>query len=114
MDKNGPTAVMHSIAKLDQSKGIGGSATNYRFAKNFITAPNGNAAVRDFIRTFMENDCFEIQFNVIDKKDLLEARAHPENYRTLLVRVAGYSDYFVNLAENVKDEVIARTENGGV
>ena len=114
MDKNGPTAVMHSIAKLDQSKGIGGIATNYRFAKNFITAPNGNAAVRDFIRTFMENDCFEIQFNVIDKKDLLEARAHPENYRTLLVRVAGYSDYFINLAENVKDEVIARTENGGV
>ncbi len=114
MDKNGPTAVMHSIAKLDQSKGIGGIATNYRFAKNFITVPNGNAAVCSFIRTFMENDCFEIQFNVIDKKDLLEARAHPENYRTLLVRVAGYSDYFVNLAENVKDEVIARTENGGV
>lgn len=67
-----------------------------------------------FIRTFMENDCFEIQLNVIDKKDLLEARAHPENYRTLLVRVAGYSDYFVNLAENVKDEVIARTENGDI
>ncbi len=114
MDKNGPTAVMHSIAKLDQSKGIGGIATNYRFAKNFITAPTGNAAVCSFIRTFMENDCFEIQFNVIDKKDLLEARAHPENYRTLLVRVAGYSDYFVNLAENVKDEVIARTENDGL
>ncbi len=114
MDKNGPTAVMHSIAKLDQSKGIGGIATNYRFAKNFITAPNGNAAVCSFVRTFMENDCFEIQFNVIDKKDLLDAREHPENYRTLLVRVAGYSDYFVNLAENVKDEVIARTENGGV
>ena len=114
MDKNGPTAVMHSIAKLDQSKGIGGIATNYRFAKSFVTSANGNGAVCSFIRTFMENDCFEIQFNVIDKKDLLEARAHPENYRTLLVRVAGYSDYFVNLAENVKDEVIARTENGGV
>ena len=114
MDKNGPTAVMHSIAKLDQSKGIGGIATNYRFAKNFVTSPSGNAAVCSFIRAFMENDCFEIQFNVIDKKDLLDAREHPENYRTLLVRVAGYSDYFVNLAENVKDEVIARTENGGV
>ena len=114
MDKNGPTAVMHSIAKLDQSKGIGGIATNYRFAKNFVTSRGGNDAVCSFIRTFMENDCFEIQFNVIDKKDLLDARAHPENYRTLLVRVAGYSDYFVNLAENVKDEVIARTENGGV
>ena len=114
MDKNGPTAVMHSIAKLDQSKGIGGIATNYRFAKSFVTSANGNAAVCSFIRTFMENDCFEIQFNVIDKKDLLDAREHPENYRTLLVRVAGYSDYFVNLAENVKDEVIARTENGAV
>lgn len=114
MDKNGPTAVMHSIAKLDQSKGIGGIATNYRFAKNFISAESGKTAVCHFIRAFMQSDCFEIQFNVVDKQVLMEARQHPEEYRTLLVRVAGYSDYFVNLAENVKDEIINRTENGGL
>ena len=112
MDRNGPTAVMHSIAKLDQSKGIGGIATNYRFEKNFISSPIGNAAVCDFIRCFMRSGCFEIQFNVVDKQVLLEARKNPEAYRTLLVRVAGYSDYFVNLADNVKDEIIKRTENG--
>ncbi|MBO5648312.1 MAG: hypothetical protein J6S76_00185 [Clostridia bacterium] len=114
MDRNGPTAVLHSIAKLDQSKGIGGIATNYRFAKNFISSTQGNAAVCSFVRSFMDNGCFEIQFNVIDKKELLDAREHPEQYRTLLVRVAGYSDYFVNLGDNIKDEIIARTENGGI
>ncbi|MBQ7301453.1 MAG: hypothetical protein IJW77_16630 [Clostridia bacterium] len=113
MDRSGPTAVMHSIAKLDQSKGIGGIATNYRFAKNFIQTKAGNTAVCNFIRSFMKKGCFEIQFNVVDKQTLLDARENPDAYRTLLVRVAGYSDYFVNLAENVKDEVIARTENGG-
>jgi len=112
MDKNGPTAVMHSIARLDQSRGIGGIATNYRFAKNFINNENGNQVACNFIRTFMRSNCFEIQFNVIDKEVLLAAKENPEEYSTLLVRVAGYSDYFVNLAENVQDEIILRTENG--
>lgn len=111
MDRNGPTAVMASIAKLDQSKGIGGIATNYRFERNFIASPSGNEAVCDFIRCFMQSGCFEIQFNVIDGQVLLEARKNPEAYQTLLVRVAGYSDYFVNLADNIKDEIIKRTEN---
>jgi len=62
----------------------------------------------------MASGCFEVQFNVVDGKELVEAKKHPEQYRTLMVRVAGYSDYFNNLADNVKDEVIARYEYGAV
>ena len=114
MDKKGPVAVMRSIAKVDQRDGIGGIATNYRFAKPFITGEKGKRAVADFIRAFMAAGCFEIQFNVVDRETLLAARSEPEKYRTLLVRVAGYSDYFVNLRESIQNEIIARTENGGV
>ncbi len=114
MDRKGPVAVMRSIAKVDQRDGIGGIATNYRFAKPFITGEKGKRAVADFIRAFMAAGCFEIQFNVVDKETLLAAQAEPEKYQTLLVRVAGYSDYFVNLRENIQEEIIARTENGGV
>lgn len=114
MDKQGPIAVMRSISRLDQKKGIGGIATNYRFAKPFIKNEKGRKAVANFIRVFMENDCFEIQFNVVDREDLLAAQKEPEKYQTLLVRVAGYSDYFVNLPDNIQAEIIQRTENGGV
>ena len=114
MDKKGPVAVMRSIAKVDQRDGIGGIATNYRFAKPFITGEKGKRAVADFIRAFMAAGCFEIQFNVVDRETLLAAKAEPEKYRTLLVRVAGYSDYFVNLRESIQNEILARTENGGV
>ena len=114
MDKNGLGAVVRSIAKLDQSKGIGGIATNVRFTKDFVSDGKGRRAVCDFIRYFMASGCFEVQFNVVDGKELVEAKKHPEQYRTLMVRVAGYSDYFNNLADNVKDEVIARYEYGAV
>ena len=111
-DKSGPVAVMRSISRLDQSLGLGGIATNYRFAKKFISTEKGKKAVADFVRTFMNNDCFEIQFNVIDRKDLLAAQQNPEKYQTLIVRVAGFSDYFINLAPNVQQEIIERTELG--
>ncbi len=62
----------------------------------------------------MKNGCFEIQFNVVDKKDLLAAQENPREYQTLLVRVAGYSDYFVNLPPVIQKETIERTEVGGV
>lgn len=114
MDRSGPIAVMRSIAKLDQSLGIGGIATNYRFSKKFINSEKGRKVTADFVRAFMANGCFEIQFNVVDKKDLLAAQQNPEAYQTLLVRVAGFSDYFVNLAPNVQQEIIERTENGEV
>lgn len=113
-DKNGPLSVMRSIAKIDQKYGVGGIATNFRFSKAFVSKPEGREAVKNFIQVFMDNGCFEIQFNVVDQKDLMEAKTNPDKYRTLLVRVAGYSDYFVNLHSAIQDEIIKRTEHESI
>jgi formate C-acetyltransferase len=111
MDKNSPIAVVRSIAKLEQKYGIGGIATNFRFSKAFMNSAEGQKAVKDFIRYFMDSDCFEVQFNVVDQDTLLDAKKNPEKYATLMVRVAGYSDYFTNLAPEIQDEIIRRTEH---
>jgi formate C-acetyltransferase len=111
MDKNSPIGVVRSISKLEQEYGIGGIATNFRFSKSLMTSNDGKQAVMNFIRYFMESDCFEVQFNVIDQATLIDAKAHPENYATLMVRVAGYSDYFTNLAPEIQNEIIQRTEH---
>lgn len=112
MDRNGPFAVMRSVSKLDQKYGIGGIATNFRFSRSMLCDEAGQRALADFIRVFMKNDCFEMQFNVVDQSVLLDAQAHPEQYKTLLVRVAGYSDYFVNLDPVIQNEIIRRSEHG--
>ncbi|MHC1695103.1 MAG: pyruvate formate lyase family protein, partial [Eubacteriales bacterium] len=90
MDKNGPVALMRSISKIEQKYGIGGIATNFRFSKSLISTPEGKKAIMDFIKVFMDNDCFEIQFNIVDQAQLLEAQKNPEKYQGLMVRVAGY------------------------
>jgi formate C-acetyltransferase len=112
-DKNTPLGVVNSIAKLDQKYGIGGIATNFRFSKSMMNSPEGKKAVKDFIRTFMDLNCFEVQINSVDQNTLLEAKKNPEKYATLMVRVAGYSDYFTNLAPEIQDEIIRRTEHNG-
>ena len=114
MDRNGPTGILRSIEKIDQKYGIGGIATNLRFTKKLMDTPEGRAAVKEYIKTFMAHDCFEVQFNVVDQKDLIEAKQQPEKHRTLMVRVAGYSDYFVNLSEEIQDEIIKRSEHAAV
>ena len=111
-DKNGPLAVIRSISKIDQSYGVGGIATNFRFSKAMMNTPAGVDAVIQLIHTFMAEGNFECQFNVVDQEILLDAKKNPENYKGLLVRVAGYSDYFVNLDPVIQDEVISRTEHG--
>jgi formate C-acetyltransferase len=63
------------------------------------------------VRTYFKLDGHHIQFNVVDVETLREAKAHPEQHRDLIVRVAGYSDYFCNLSESLQDEIIARTEH---
>lgn len=111
-DKNGPTAVVNTLAKIDQKYGIGGIAANFRFARQLLSTESGRTTLVQFIRQCMDAGCFEIQFNVVDKEVLLEARANPEKYSTLMVRVAGYSDYFVNLRPEIQDEILSRTEHG--
>lgn len=114
MDKNTPLAVVRSIAKLEQKYGIGGIATNFRFSKGFVAKPDGRKALADFIRFSMDNGCFELQFNVVDQQTLLAAKENPDQYRSLMVRVAGYSDYFTSLAPEIQDEIIKRTEHESI
>ena len=114
MDKNGPTGILRSIEKIDQKYGIGGIATNLRLTRKLMDSAEGRAAVKDYIKSFMDRDCFEIQFNVVDQADLLDAQIHPEKHRSLLVRVAGYSDYFVNLTPEIQNEIIKRSEHSAV
>lgn len=113
-DKNGPTGVVASLEKLDHAVGIGGIASNFKFSREFMESVKGRTAVIEFIKVFMAQGCFEIQFNVVNRRELLEAQKEPEKYRTLMVRVAGFSDYFVNLQKNVQEEIIRRTEHEGL
>ena len=112
MDKNGPVALMHSVSKIPQHYGIGGIATNIRFGKKLMK--DNIKEVKAFVKEFMRKGNFEIQFNVIDQDTLIDAQRHPEKYRTLMVRVAGYSDYFINLPLNIQQEIMKRMEHGDI
>ncbi len=109
MDKNGPLALINSISKLPQECGIGGLATNFRFSKKIMREKKDE--IRALVKEFMRKGNFEMQFNVIDQKTLIDAKKHPEKYRTLMVRVAGYSDYFVMLPTEIQNEIMKRLEH---
>ncbi|MDR1852356.1 MAG: hypothetical protein LBR21_06880 [Propionibacteriaceae bacterium] len=108
-DRNGPTAVIKSAAKLDQLK-TGGALLNLKFTPQVFAGDRGISAVASLIRTYFALDGHHLQFNVVDRATLLDAQAHPDQYTDLIVRVAGYSDYFNNLDKALQDEIIARTE----
>ena len=108
-DRNGPTAVIKSLSKMDQVK-TGGTLLNQKFMPGMLKSKEDRIKFRHLIRTYFELGGHHIQFNIVDTETLHKARQHPENYRDLLVRVAGYSDYFVDLDEYHQKEIIARTE----
>ena len=112
-DRNGPTAVLKSAAKMDHLK-TGGTLLNQKFTPSFLEDKKGITAVRQLIRTYFKMMGHHIQFNVVDADTLRKARKKPEEYRDLIVRVAGYSDYFVDLTEELQDEIIRRTEHEGI
>lgn len=108
-DRNGPTAVIKSASRLDQLK-TGGALLNQKFTPPVVAGEQGLRSLAALIRSYFVMDGHHIQFNVIDRATLVEAQAHPEEYRHLIVRVAGYSDYFHNLDKALQDEIISRTE----
>ena len=110
MDKNGPIALMHSTSKIPQHHAIGGVATNFRFSKRMMR--ESLPEIKAFIKEFMKNGNFEAQFNVVDQETLLDALERPAYHKTLMVRVAGYSDYFVDLSPIIQREIISRLEHG--
>jgi formate C-acetyltransferase len=109
-DRYGPTAVIQSLGKMDQSKS-GGTLLNQRFLPSIVEDEDGIEKLAHLIRSYFRLNGHHIQFNIIASQTLRQAQAAPDEYRDLLVRVAGYSDYFVDLDEYHQNEIIARTEH---
>ena len=109
-DRNGPTAVLRSAAKMDHIR-TGGTLLNQKFTPELLSDDAGLERVAQLVRTYFKMDGHHIQFNVVDADTLRDAQKKPQQYRDLIVRVAGYSDYFCNLGKTLQDEIIARTEH---
>ncbi len=109
-DRRGPTAVLKSAAKMDHAR-TGGTLLNQKFNPSLLRTEEGLDKFVQLIRTYFRLDGHHIQFNVVDAATLRAAQEHPEQYRSLIVRVAGYSDYFCDLTKALQDEIIARTEH---
>lgn len=107
-DRNGPTAVIKSLGKMDQIKS-GGTLLNQRFLPSVLAGEEGIDGMVSLIRSYFKMNGHHIQFNVVDEATLRKAQKNPEEHRGLLVRVAGYSDYFVDLDNYHQEEIIART-----
>ena len=108
-DVYGPTAVIRSAAKMDQLT-TGGTLLNQKFTPDVLATERGLDNFADLIRSYFSLDGHHIQFNVVNRATLIAAQANPDEYRDLIVRVAGYSDYFRNLSKALQDEIIERTE----
>jgi trans-4-hydroxy-L-proline dehydratase len=111
MDRNGPTAVVRSMARLDQVHCCG-TLLNMKFHPTALHGDDGVSNLAHLIRGYFRLGGHHMQFNVVSAETLRAAQASPERYRTLVVRVAGYSDYFCRLSRDLQDEIISRTEQG--
>ena len=112
-DRLGPTAVLRSAAKMDQARTCG-TLLNMKVSPGLIEGDEGIAKLAGLVRTYFGLGGHHIQFNVVSASTLREAQAHPDAHRDLIVRVAGYSDYFCDLSRELQDEIIARTEHEAV
>jgi len=110
-DRHGPTAVINSVAKMDHIR-TGGTLLNQKFTPHILADEEGLTKLACLIRAYFRLNGHHIQFNVVSAEVLREAQRNPDQYRNLIVRVAGYSDYFVDLGEELQDEIIRRTEHG--
>lgn len=108
-DRRGPTAALNSAAKFDHIK-TGGTLLNQKLTPQLLADDEGLRNFTHLVRGYFSKDAHHIQFNVVTRETLLEALAHPEKHRDLIVRVAGYSDYFVNLTTELQQEILRRTE----
>ena len=109
-DRRGPTAVLRSAAKMDHVR-TGGTLLNQKFTPQLLKDDDDLDKLVHLIRTYFNLDGHHIQFNVVDAATLRAAQENPEQYRSLIVRVAGYSDYYCDLSDALQNEIIARTEH---
>lgn len=111
-DRNGPTAVIKSAGKMDHVK-TGGTLLNMKFTPALLEGEEGIGHLANLIRSYFKMDGHHVQFNVVNAETLRSAQRNPQDYRGLIVRVAGYSDYFCDLSQALQDEIIERTEHAG-
>jgi len=111
-DRKGPTAVLKSAGKMDHVR-TGGTLLNQKFTPQLLADEEGIRNLGHLVRSYFKLDGHHIQFNVVTAETLRDAQKHPEKYRDLIVRVAGYSDYFVDCGVELQDEIIRRTEHQG-
>jgi formate C-acetyltransferase len=109
MDTHGPTAAARSVAKLDHMKATNGVNFNLKFIPATLKTRQDRAKLAALIRAYFAMDGFHVQFNILSSKTLIDAQRNPAKHRGLVVRVAGYSAYFVELCKEVQDEIISRT-----
>ncbi|MBQ8300468.1 MAG: glycyl radical protein [Clostridia bacterium] len=110
VDTKGPTAAANSVAKLDHAIASNGTLYNQKFHPSALSGVEGLQNFASYIRAFFDQKGMHMQFNVVSKETLLDAQAHPENYKSLVVRVAGYSALFTTLSRSLQDDIINRTE----
>lgn len=110
-DHLGPTAVLKSVSKIDNTLAVNGSLLNVKFSPATLKGDNGIKKFADFLMAFTQLKIRHVQFNVQSRETLLDAQKHPENYAGLVVRVAGYSAFFVDLNKHIQDDIIARAEH---
>ncbi len=109
-DTNGPTAAANSVAKLDHAIASNGTLYNQKFHPSALSGTEGLQNFAAYIRAFFDQKGMHMQFNVVSRETLLDAQKHPENYKSLVVRVAGYSALFTTLSRSLQDDIINRTE----
>ncbi len=113
-DVSGPTAAANSVAKLDHGIASNGTLFNQKFHPSALSGREGLENFTAFIRGYFDQKGSHIQFNVVSRETLLEAQKHPEQYKALVVRVAGYSALFTSLSASLQDDIINRTEQAGL
>lgn len=111
-DVNGPTATANSVSKLDHGIASNGTLLNQKFHPSALSGDEGLNNFVALIRSYFDQKGSHMQFNVVDKNTLIDAQKHPENYKHLVVRVAGYSALFTTLSRSLQDDIIRRTEQG--
>lgn len=112
VDMEGPTAVLNSMGKIDHVEILGGVVTNLRIDPVVFKDSDGIRRLANMLRTFIDLKIFEVQINVVSSETLKAAQKEPEKYRGLVVKVAGYNAFFVQLSKTLQDSIIARTEHG--
>lgn len=110
-DTHGPTALLNSLAKLPLRLAIGTPVVNIRFPKPLLTSATGWAACAHLVRTYFDRGGMQLQITAVSSTELRDAQRRPDEHRDLIVRIGGYSEYFVNLDPALQETVIARTEH---